>query len=425
MSAVRWISGATPVAQVVYATPAGTIEAGDLFSFQIGNKVLTIASTSTSIASIVTQLVSAWNASTEPEFAEVTATASGSSAVALTADTPGKPFTVSTTTVEANGSTSDSQTFTTTTAGTTNAGPNSWNTAANWDINTVPVSSDDVYIENSAQSILYGLNSSTVVLETLNIAQNFTGTIGLPERNSGGYPEYREKELNIATKVLRIGYGPTGAGSGRIRINLGSTQASNTQVNIHNSGTPAETGVEAILLRGTNSSNTLQVLKGSVGVAIIGGTTSNFAAGVNIGYTAQKANDSKVRFGAGCTLDVVNIRGGEVITNSNITTLTQTDGTLTHQRGTVDTFYLEGGTCNYNSTGTCTYMLLGSKGVLDLTKDMRAVTFTSFDMWAGAKLYDSFQRATYSNAIDINHAGIQDVVIDLGLNRRLLPSGPS
>lgn len=424
MSVARWISGAPAVAQVVYATPAGTIEAGDKFTFQIGNKALTIASTSTTIASIVTQLVSAWNASTEPEFSEVTATASGSSAIALTADVAGKPFTVSTTTVEADGSTSDSQTFTTTTAGTSNDGPNVWSTPANWDINTVPVSSDDVYVENSAQGIWYGLNTSTVVLESLNIGQNYTGTVGLPERNSGGYAEYRETHLNISTKVLRIGYGSGGNGSERLKINLGSTQASKTEVNIYNSGKPAETGLEAILLRGTNSSNTLQVLKGSVGIAVVGGSTSNFAAGVNIGYTDNKASDSKVRFGAGCTLGVVNIRGGEVITNSAITTLTMTDGKLTHQAGGMTTFSLEGGTCNYNSTGTVAVMLLGSKGTLDLTKDMRAVTFTTFDMWAGATLRDSFKRGVYSNLIDINHAGIQNVTIDIGTDIRISVGTP-
>lgn len=30
MAHIRWIGGATPVAQVTYATPAGTIESGDL-----------------------------------------------------------------------------------------------------------------------------------------------------------------------------------------------------------------------------------------------------------------------------------------------------------------------------------------------------------------------------------------------------------
>lgn len=423
MTVIRHLGGAAAVAQVTYATPAGTIEAGDLFRFQIGNKVLTIASTSTSVASIVTQLVSAWNASTEPEYMEVTAAASGSSAVSLTANTPGKPFTVSTTTVESNGSTSDNQTFTTTTAGTASAGPNHWDTAGNYDSNTVPVSSDDVYIEGHAVDILYGLNSSSVVLETLNIAQNYTGRIGLPERNAGGYPEYRETYLNVASKVVRIGYG-TGAGSGRLKLNTGSTQASATAFSILNSGAPLENGVESILLKANNSSNSIQILKGSVGLCVVTNTTGNFSAGASIGFTDQQATDSKVRFGSGVSLATVNQFGGVVETNSAVTTLNQQAGTHTHQAGTMGTANVDGGTLVYNSTGTITAANVGSGAHLDLSKDTRRLTVSALDLHAQSRLSDPYRRVN-NLIVDLNRCSLSDVTIDLGTHVRISTTDPA
>lgn len=423
MATARWTAGSVPVAQVVYATPAGTIEVGDLFRFQISNKVLTYESTATTIASVVTGAVTAWNASTQPEFAEVTAVASGTTSITLTADTAGKPFTVSTTTVEADGSTSDSQTFTTTTAGTTSAGPNHWNSAGNWDINTVPVSSDDVFVENSSVDILYGLNSSSVVLETLNIAQNYTGKIGLPERNSGGYPEYRDTFLNVASKVVRIGYG-TGTGSSRIKLNTGSTQASATVFNILNSGSGIETGVEPILLKGNNSSNSLQVLKGTVGVCHIANTTGNFSGGVNIAYTNQIATDAKVRFGSGVSLATVTQYGGEVETNSAITTLNQQAGTHTHNAGTLGTGNIDGGTLIYNSTGTITAGHVGSGGHLDLSKDTRRLTVSALDLHAQSRLSDPYRRVN-NLTFDLNRCSLADVNVDIGTHVRIATTDPA
>lgn len=422
MTVIRHLGGAVAVAQVTNVTPAGTVASGDLFRAQISNKVLTYTSTAATVASIVTGFTSAWNASTEPEFAEVTAVASGTTSITLTADTPGKPFIVTTTTVDQ--STADGPpTFTTTTAGTASAGPNHADSAGNYDTNTVPVSSDEVFVENHSIDILYGLNSSSVVLETLNFAQNYTGKVGLPERNSGGYPEYRETHWNIASKVVRIGYG-TGAGSGRLKLNLGSTQASVTAINILNSGTPTEgTAVEAVLLRASNSSNSLQVLKGSVGVGIITNTTSQFAT-VAIGYVNQVASDAKVRFGSGVSLATVNQFGGEVETNAAVTTLNQQAGTHTHQAGTMGTANVDGGTLTYNSTGTITAANIGSGGHLDLSKDTRRLTVSALDLHAQSRLSDPYRRVN-NLTLDLNRCALSDVTIDIGTHIRIATTDPA
>jgi len=61
------------IAQVDSLTPASTIEVGDLFTATINGKTLSYAATNTTIASVTAGFTTAWNASTIPEFAEITA----------------------------------------------------------------------------------------------------------------------------------------------------------------------------------------------------------------------------------------------------------------------------------------------------------------------------------------------------------------
>lgn len=147
---------------------------------------------------------------------------------------------------------------------TANSGPNDWGTAANWDTDTVPVSSDNVYVLDG-EDILYGLDQSSVTLGTLQI-HNYETTIGLPRRNSDYY-EYRTRFLTLAgaTTVI-VGLGDAGNGSERVNIDIGS---SNANVTVYNSGSGAN-GEPAVQIVGENSVNTaeLMVLAGEVGVAV-------------------------------------------------------------------------------------------------------------------------------------------------------------
>ncbi len=135
-----WKGDAAAVAQVTTLTVGGTIEAGDLFKVTIGDKTLTVAAANTTAADVADQIVAAWNAltaTTHPEFAEITAAEGSGGTLTLTADTAGKPFTVTPTTTEANGGAADDQTFTQA-ATTASSGPNHWDTAANWSGGAVP-----------------------------------------------------------------------------------------------------------------------------------------------------------------------------------------------------------------------------------------------------------------------------------------------
>lgn len=94
-----WIGGAPAVAQIDTAIIPADVESGQTVTFSIGNKTLEVPLTGSTAAAVATELADAWNASTIPEFAEITAAAttnsSGNNVITLTSDTAGKPFVVS------------------------------------------------------------------------------------------------------------------------------------------------------------------------------------------------------------------------------------------------------------------------------------------------------------------------------------------
>ena len=59
---------------------------------------------------------------------------------------------------------------------TWNGSSGDWSASGNW-TNGVPVSTDDVYFENNAQSVTSGFPGGTVNLASLNIDQSYTGSL--------------------------------------------------------------------------------------------------------------------------------------------------------------------------------------------------------------------------------------------------------
>ncbi len=83
------------------------------------------------------------------------------------------------------GATTNTLTATDTTA---SAGPNHWDTAANWAPSGVPITGDAVRFEDAGEDCLYGLAQSAVVLISLTISMGWQNSkLGLPHLNAGGY----------------------------------------------------------------------------------------------------------------------------------------------------------------------------------------------------------------------------------------------
>ena len=154
------------------------------------------------------------------------------------------------------------QTFVTT-AVTASAGPNHWDTAANWSPVNVPITGDDVRFENSDTDCLYGLDQTGVTLASLRIAMTYTGRLGLPRENDGGYFEYRTTELTCGITSMMIGYGD-GGGPRKVAIN---TLAVQTTIEVRGTGGSSESYIPAMTWRGSHASNNVTVLDGEFGTA--------------------------------------------------------------------------------------------------------------------------------------------------------------
>ncbi|KKL84732.1 hypothetical protein LCGC14_1961770, partial [marine sediment metagenome] len=371
-----WEGGNAPaVAHVSKITVTGTWATNDTATLTCGSVsvTFTVGGTQT-IGAVVAGLVSAWNAAAAGEMAEATA-ADASPDITFTSDTAGMPIEVTGYESTAGNGALGAQTDT-----TPNSGPNCWDSAANWSYlgttRSLPVTGDDMVYENSPIPCLYGLAQSGITLASLTRLETFTGTLGLPRNNTldanNPYVEYRPTHLEIGATSVYLGMG-NGGGSGRFNLDTGSVQ---TDLNIWDSGTPLEAGIPPILWKGTHSSNTVTINKGSVGIAFFAGETATINV-LNVSYAEFQATDVDVICGKGVTFNgTVDIDGGTVEINSNGLTVNQRAGVLTVLGGAAisTTLRLDGGTCHWNSVGTLTLPIISGGGVLDFRRDGRTRT---------------------------------------------------
>jgi hypothetical protein len=311
--------------------------------------------------------------------------------------------------------TASASTFTLSTP-TASAGPNDWSTAANWSTGSVPVNSDDVYLTNTSNAILYGLNQSGVSLNSINSDSTFTGTCGLPLSNPNGYVEYRPRYLQVGFTTLNHGAG-TGSGSGRVLLDGGTVQWT---ANVFSTGSPADQGVPALVLKGTNAGNVLNVQQGTVGVATDAGDVSTVAT-IRIGSQQSQQTDVNLTLGDGCTLTTISQYGGQLFFADNVTTLTMFGGTATAlEAAAVGTLSLQKGATYYHeSSGTITTATVGGSARLDFSRDPRARTVTNLTVAAGGTLVDSNKTVTFTNPFLLQNCTLNDVTLDLGANFNL------
>jgi hypothetical protein len=397
-----WLGRAGAVAQVDTVTIANTWAQNDTATLTINGKSLVVTiGTLVTTAQVATTIKEAWNDETLtdtdasfipadpfPEHGEIVATVAGS-VVTLTHETDGVPFTLTVT--ESTAGTGIATEATATAA----TGPNFWDNADNWGdgaggAGAVPVSTDDVFIDNSDVSILYGLDQSAVTLTSLTIRQNFTGEIGLPKTNPNGYPEYRDDYLQISGTTIDIGRGD-GQGSSRLKLDTGSVLA---VITIVNTGAPIEDGLGALIWKGTNAGNEVEVIAGSVDIATFGSESATIAT--------LRNNAGTVFCGPGTSLTQVNLESGRLETSSNITGLTVSSGTFVlTNAATMVTATIAGGTFFHRSKGTITTLNLGGPtgATLDCSQDNSPRTITTCNVNAGTTIIDPLRTITYTNGI--------------------------
>ena len=254
--------------------------------------------------------------------------------------------------------------------GTDTGNEGDWATAANWSPSGVPQSADDVFFTNSIQSVTEGFAQSAIALASLNIDQSFTGQIG----TAASYLQVGAAIVNIGQY---LGWGVP-QGSGRIKINLGSTTTA--IVNIYNSGQPYDNNLPAIQLLAAKSATNINILKGSVGIACQAGETSTVG-------TISTGLEAKCWIGAGVTLTTLTKNGGDVRMECGATTINNYTGDLKiFGTGAVTTINAFGGNVDSNSSGTITTANVRGPCVVDFTKSLVARTVTTLNLSNGGTI---------------------------------------
>ncbi len=406
MSTVKWRGDAPVVAQITTITLTA-YDVTTTYKVTVNGKVISTVGVGGTTTTTATALLALLQACTEPEFLEITWTAS-TNVITGTAATPGQPFT-------ATGSVSGGAGTQTTATPTASSGPNDWSLAANWSTGAVPIAADDVVFEASNVDVLYGLAQSAVTLTSLTILASYTGRIGNPDFNpAGGYYEYRATYLAVSATTLNVGAG-SGAGSGRLKLNVGTVACT---LNVYGTGVPVDANIsQALLFKGTNAGNVANVYRGTVGIAALVGETATVAT-LRIGFISAQASDAVVYCGTGVTLTTITQDGGVLTTQSNLTTVNHYAGTHTILAGTVTTLTIDSGTVFYQSTGTCTTAAIGSDGVLDCSQDLRGRTITNVLLvYERSAVRDPGKTLTLTAGLTTVRCGLADVTLDFGDNR--------
>jgi hypothetical protein len=367
---IRFTGGSAERAQIDTMTVGGTVEVGDIFKVTIANKTASVVATSTVLADVAEEIATALQAldsSAYPEFAEITFQSNGAT-VTAEANTAGKPFTLSVSTTETGGGAADAQTFTSTTT-TSNLSRNSAGLAANYSGNALPVTGDTLVFDIDSPDCLYDLEAlSAITLAELRILSESV-QIGLADVTSGNYPEYRPKFLKLgATAVL------VETGANLVNLDLGAVD---TTVLVKRTGNSSQPHRKSLCIKGGTASSVIDILRGSVGLGMLAGETTNFPV-LRIGFIDNVDGDADVYCGPDCSLTTVTKNGGQLVTNKAVTTGTNRAGVWTIQAGAVSTLITEGtGNTVYNSTGTLTTPTVSQKGILDFGKDPRPKTITN------------------------------------------------
>ena len=301
----------------------------------------------------------------------------------------------------------------------TATGPNFWDNPNNWLDSTgatgLPVSGDHVYVQDSAISILYGLNQSAVTLADLNIDSSFTGEIGLRHINpKTGFVEFNPEYLSIGATLIELGRGD-GSGTKLCKINTGSAQ---TTFRIDNTGTATDAN-PVVIWKGTHASNAIYLAKGYFGAAIYAGEVATISV-LDSTLKTNKTSDCKFLLGDGVTLGTLNKVGGSGKMYCTGTTIINRDGDLDiTQRSalTISQLTIDAGIVTYQGIGTITEADVS--GVLDMRQDSRPRTIGQLNCYAGGEFHDPLGTVTHSSAPKLIECSPATFLLDLPINMTL------
>jgi len=410
MAEKYFLGGAPAVAQVSTGTVAVAV-IGTTFDIKISNVTIVSVAGVTDIPTTVAALVTAWNLSTHPWAAGITATDSNP-AITLTADVPGVPFVV---TVSATGGTG---TFVLATP-TINQGPHVLSQKENWDSTLLPVAGDNLHFDKDI-SVLWDIDAfSGIVFNDINFYANASSArFGLNTRefvinsdgtsvHSSGIGEYRQTDLfAVATGTIYIG---RGEGLGQTRLVLNSFSTAPLSIEVIKTGASVDRGKPAVRINATNAFTDVNVRSGVVG---IGTDLENGAANLRDIKVAGDAN-TRVTIAEGTTYNSYAQNGGVSVISSavTLTTVDVNGGTLTTEgdNWTLTNLTVKGAgtTCIVNhdkSAGdSVTAVTVKDGAFLDLTKSTLARTVAAITLETGGS-YKKNENVTVTSLTSVSGA---------------------
>lgn len=409
MADVRWIGAAADVKQVTTIAVTGTWATADTATLTINNKNLTVTvgsdSATTDVAAIVAQAVNQSSATSQllndesrnfggqqiAEFTEIEATSS-SSTITLTGKVAGVPFTVT-----ASESTVGTGALGTPTAATAATGRNWVDNGANYAGGSVPSTGDTLVADRGSVDMLYGLdqlNNNISLRRTL----DYTGNIGLPKVNSGGYTEYRlrflELETSTGSQTHEIGAAGSSSPNGRTYLDLGTGTPSNLDVKVYATQAATNDG-HAVQLVGGSADVNLFALRGSVSIGAHSEESVSVLGGLTVGLETASTSEVELLIGDYASFNSnenIVIYSGTTTTRSNLASSDNTamfSGRLIIEGDiTIDAFDLFGGTTIVRGQITTTAAFRNFGGTMDLSSADTNASFNTHSMYRGATLLD-------------------------------------
>ena len=183
-----------------------------------------------------------------------------------------------------------------------------------------------------------------------------------------------------------------GGGAGRINLDAGTNAFNLTVLGTASSG--VDNGLEPMRIKGSNATNTANILGGTVGFATnaAADTATIYSLNVEGGASPFATSPPVVNVASGVTLTNLLLTGGTVNLNCAATSVVQTGGSLNLAgAGTIGSIAVVNGTADFTACGV-------------------AKTVTTCKLYAGAVLRVN-NNITFTNPIQLVQCTLSDVTI--------------
>lgn len=430
MPTALWSPNQANIAQVETYTFTAPNSIGNTYNATINGKTVTYTSVSgDTAATAATGLFNLLNRSTgvPSELTEITFANPSSGTMTATAKTPGTPFA----NITINGVTGQGLVLSTgnglangitTTHTTPNYSPSDISDAQNWlritppaaGVRQIPQNSDDVVVANTSIPMLWNLDHlAAVQFGTYTRWQNFTGTIGLPENNPGGYNEWRATYFKFVGPTgsvpagglkMVLGYdNGSGTGPTRERYNLGSQKFT-----LHALAAGSPVDEYGIRILGVHTDNIITALGGvTIGVAMIPGETSKLnSVTVDGGATVAIGEGVTWTSNIAGTPSSMTTFGGAALVNAAPASISGASGTaftFMVDSLTWAAITLQGGcSMTWLAGGTITALTMTTGCTLDKSNDARGLTITNSTIDGDTcSINDPLNAITFTNATTV------------------------